>query len=765
MALLRSRPQPATAPDDPAPASAAAPTAVPAPANPPVASPAPAGSPASEPAAPSAMPLAGRAAASAVAVPERPTLAPGVELSGMMGEGGFREQQWLILRGDRFIQVTALLYHLAEQLDGEKDLEQIAAALSAAIDRRVSPANVRQLLAQKLIPLGLVPDATGAVAETGSGGVRSLRVNMKMLRIPPRAIDPFTAVLHRLYWPPLLVAVLVIGLAAQWWVFFVHGIGGSVRTALVAPGLMLLALGGIILAAAFHELGHAAALRHGGGRVRGMGAGIYLVYPVFYTDVSDNYRLGRWARVRTDLGGFYFNLVFALAVLALFALTGWPVLLLLVALIDFDIVRQLTPFVRLDGYWALADLTGIPDFFANMGAFLRTVLPLPFWHGRRLPNLKLWVKLVYGLYLLVTVPLLALLLFAMVKSVPRVLATAWVVFGKLAAGLGTALHTGDGLGALASAVQIVALALPTFGMLYIVYSLVRGVLGAIWRWSRPSPSRRVAGTLATACLGLGIWLLWAPQLPALLPLIGGKPGPLNARAAFRPIEPGERGTVGDLIGAIAPHTAAAAGTTQSASGPAPVHTTPARTPGRAPGASTAPAPAGTPGAQRSATPNATSPTAAASATPRVSSTAAGTPGASTTAASSRAPATSATSHAGTATGTPVTPGTASPTVERSSMPSLASATAVGSPQPALSTTTGALAASPTASSTQIPTPMPPTGTATGTASATATVPASATPAPTASATATATATTSPTATATATATAPSDPSATPTSAP
>ena len=90
-----------------------------------------------------------------------------------------------------------------------------------------------------------------------------------------------------------------------------------------------------------------------------MGVGIYLVYPAFYTDVSDNYRLGRWGRVRTDLGGFYFNLIFVLGVMALYVATGYEFLLLIVMLINFEIIHQLLPFVRLDGYWVLADITGM----------------------------------------------------------------------------------------------------------------------------------------------------------------------------------------------------------------------------------------------------------------------------------------------------------------------------------------------------------------------------------------------------------------------
>ena len=114
-----------------------------------------------------------------------------------------------------------------------------------------------------------------------------------------------------------------------------------------------------------------------------MGAGLYLIYPAFYTDVTDNYRLGRWGRVRTDLGGFYFNLIFALGLIGIHFLTGAEWLLLVVVLIDVEILHQCLPLVRLDGYWALADLTGIPDFFSQIGPFLRTVLPLPFWKGPR----------------------------------------------------------------------------------------------------------------------------------------------------------------------------------------------------------------------------------------------------------------------------------------------------------------------------------------------------------------------------------------------
>src|SRR5581483_9134770 len=125
--------------------------------------------------------------------------------------------------------------------------------------------------------------------------------------------------LQYLYWPPIFIVMLGAAAVGEVWLYFVHGVGSSLHDALYSPGLLAVVYLVVVAAAGFHELGHAAALRYAGGRVNTMGAGFYLVYPAFYTDVSDNYRMRRWVRVRTDLAGFYFNLIFALGIMGLYA--------------------------------------------------------------------------------------------------------------------------------------------------------------------------------------------------------------------------------------------------------------------------------------------------------------------------------------------------------------------------------------------------------------------------------------------------------------
>src|SRR3954452_15561926 len=86
-----------------------------------------------------------------------PQLADGVELIGEYEGSGYKEPPSLVRRGDgQVIQLTPLLYSVAEKADGARDYEGIASALSDEIGRSVSSDNVRFLVEQKLQPLGIL---------------------------------------------------------------------------------------------------------------------------------------------------------------------------------------------------------------------------------------------------------------------------------------------------------------------------------------------------------------------------------------------------------------------------------------------------------------------------------------------------------------------------------------------------------------------------------------------------------------------------------
>jgi len=539
-----------------------------------------------------ARPLQPRAAQ--LAIPQRPQLAPGIQLRGEMTETAYKVPPWLLERDGAYIPVPRLLYAVAEQANGRQSLQQMADAVSDAVQRHVTADDIGQLVAN-LIRSGIIatPDGSAIDMPAASAAAMSpLTVNMRMAMFNPRLIDIVSNVFKVLFWWPVVLLVLAAGAAVEGWVYLVHGIGGGLRDAIYAPGFVLLVLAAIVLAAGFHEFGHAAALRYGGGRAKGMGAGFYLFYPAFYTDVTDNYRLPRWSRLRTDLGGFYFHLIFALATMGIYVATGWEPLLVIVVLINLEIIHQLMPFVRLDGYWTLADITGIPDFFSHFGPFLRSLLPLPFLKGARMPELKAWAKVVFLLYILVTVPLLLFVLVHLVAGLPRILATAWDSLGQQWAALQSAIAQGAALMVASSVVQMLVLVLMTGGLVFFLFTLARKVVATVWNWSRLSWPRRIVGSIGTLA---AIALLAVLFLPAT-PFTGNRGGVLAGRIQFTPIREGESLTLqsmsSEVLGqatgpVIAPTSSPTSSATSSPSASGSATPSPAATP--APAATATPA--------------------------------------------------------------------------------------------------------------------------------------------------------------------------------
>ena len=404
---------------------------------------------------------------------ERPALAAGVQLVGELKDSGFAEQQWLIQRDQRFVQVTELLYRVLEQCDGERTFDEIADRLTESTRWAVSPEQVGHILDAKLIPLGLIAGAAGRASLPPPPSPRSLlSMGWRVTIFGQRALEPIARALQVFYAPFLLVPMLVAVVAAQVWLYEAGGLAASAQHTLYTPGALLLVVGLLIAGAVFHEFGHAAALRYGGGTPRSIGAGLYILYPAFFTDVTDGYRLGRWARVRTDLGGVYFHLIFASALVAAYAVSRQPLLPFAVLLIQMEVVRQLLPFVRLDGYWLLADLTGIPDFFSQTG---------PVMNRMTAAALKPWARTCFLAYLAVTIPLLVVLFVLIVLGFPRLLLVTWTAMQRQFAVFAWAIDSRDVLAVAAVATQLAILAVAPMATTLLVFGAARAGVAAVAR--------------------------------------------------------------------------------------------------------------------------------------------------------------------------------------------------------------------------------------------------------------------------------------------
>ena len=471
-------------------------------------------------------------------VPEVPVRADGVQLIGEMKGSGYREPPALARRADgQTIQLTPLLHLVLVAMDGTRTYAEIGSAVSDAFGRTVTGDNVRTLVEDRLRPAGLVVPPDGSQPQVQKSSPL-LALRFKYAVTDPERTRRLTAPFARLFNPVVVVAVLAALVAVSWWVLFDKGLASATYQAFDKPALLLLVVVVTVLSAGFHEFGHAAAARRGGATPGVMGAGIYLVWPAFYTDVTDSYRLGRRGRVLTDLGGLYFNAIVAVAIAGLWWATRYDALLLVVATQILQMVRQLTPVVRFDGYHVLADLTGVPDLFHRIGPTLRGLLPWR-WRHPESTVLKPWARAVVSLWVLLVVPLLAFSLWCMVITLPRILGTAWASVGKQGDLLRLAWSDGDVLAVVARALAVVAVVFPILAIGIVLTRLVRRVLTRVWVATRGRPVRRgVAGLLALVLVG-GLAYAWWPR-----------------EGAYRPIQPYEDGTLTQVASAARPATSA-----------------------------------------------------------------------------------------------------------------------------------------------------------------------------------------------------------------
>ncbi|WP_018760640.1 hypothetical protein [Arthrobacter sp. 135MFCol5.1] len=463
-----------------------------------------------------------------------PALADGVQLLGTAEGSGYREPPALVRRGDgQTLQLTRLLYLVLEAADGNRDLDGIARHASEGSGRLVSAENVRTLMDSQLLPMGLLRLADGSQPEVKKSNPL-LGLRFRYIVTDPERTRRITAPFAVLFNPLIVVAVTAAFLAACWWVLMVKGLGSATHEAFAQPALLLLILAVTILSAGFHEFGHAAATRKGGATPGAMGAGLYLLWPAFFTDVTDSYRLGRGGRIRTDLGGLYFNAIVAVAIMGLWWATGFDALLLVVVTQILQMVRQLIPLVKYDGYHILADATGVPDLFQRIKPTLLGILPWR-WGNPESKVLKPWARAVVTAWVLVTVPVLLFSMVMMVLSLPRLLATGWASAGKQQEQLAASLSAGDFAGVAVRALAMVVVAVPVLGVLYIVVRLLRQLVTGLWQKTRGKLVQRTIAMGAVAVLLAGLAWAWWPD--------GG---------TYRPVQAYERGTLGDATRAILP---------------------------------------------------------------------------------------------------------------------------------------------------------------------------------------------------------------------
>ena len=370
----------------------------------------------------------------------------------------------------RHFQINEKLYHVLDALRTAMPLPTLATAVEQRTGQTVALEQLQQLGAH-LVEQGLVN-------ETGTTDMA-----------PKPAAPSATSYLGLHYHRDLLSPAVLAPMAQLLQVFFKRGVA-IVLVALIAAAHVLayramgfppnidmesvswpLIYGVILVSILFHELGHLAACRRWNCSHGPLGFGLYFFNPVFYVDVTAAWRLNRYQRAIVDVGGIYIQLLFVPLSLVLFWLTNDPTYLMIIAIIDLVLLSNLEPFMKLDGYWLLSDLTGIPNLHTRTGEAIRRLGGWLLWRLGRRPAappaeaFSQWsgiVRMVLIGYVILSIILWPLLIIAMVPM----LINAVMTYPALWQSAFTALIEAGATGNLGDIVaQLNVLFLPTLTML------------------------------------------------------------------------------------------------------------------------------------------------------------------------------------------------------------------------------------------------------------------------------------------------------------
>ncbi len=345
----------------------------------------------------------------------------------------------------------ALYMDLVAEFDGRRTEEEAIDAFLARYPDRYERPWVQRLIRQSLMPKGILVESHQDPAGVAvSGQAKRSFLFMKLPIFPPAVVDAVAGRLSFMFTKPALTCGALLFLASHLYVYGALIGSRELDFNRLHTGDVVLIMLLSTLATICHEFGHASAAAHYGCRRMTIGWGIYVIYTVLWTNVSEAWKLPRRQRAMVDVGGVYFESLFLVPLLAVYLWTDQAVLAFAFVFIDLAIVTTFNPFLRMDGYWLVSDLFGIVNLRQQQLKWIQEMSWKLFGRGPSpvQSDLSGRIKLVLGGYSAAGILFLGYLLFVISRFIVLNVATEYPTmlrhfYGQVVAG-GATLDVVDG---------------------------------------------------------------------------------------------------------------------------------------------------------------------------------------------------------------------------------------------------------------------------------------------------------------------------------
>lgn len=262
-----------------------------------------------------------------------------------------RENRFLLSCNGLYYEASLAFTELVETLQQYQTEEEGIAAYVHKKEGKYTQEQVRQVINKFVKPLFVVKEKK-----------RTFLYEKELFSAV--TIDKFSDLFRILFNRLCMAIVLFITILLDMYFFLTTDdllLFNSQVTVYVIVGLFVF----MLTSSLFHELGHASACKYYGLNHGGIGFGLYLNFPVFYTDVTEVWRLNRMQRCVVNIAGVYFQSYWLLALLIAFWLTNNDMLRYLILTMNLGFLMTLNPFFKFDGYWIASDMLGVPNLRAR----------------------------------------------------------------------------------------------------------------------------------------------------------------------------------------------------------------------------------------------------------------------------------------------------------------------------------------------------------------------------------------------------------------
>lgn len=273
-----------------------------------------------------------------------------------------REEQYLLSCNGQYYEANLPIVELVKELQGYSTEEEAIVAYISKKKGLYSSEQVHQIINKFITPIFSSKEKK-----------RTFLYEKEIFSAT--VISRFSNACHFLFNKVYIISVLVIAMALNTYFFL------TIKDMFLFNNevnlYMIVGLFAFMIASSFfHELGHATACKFFGVGHGGVGFGLYLNFPVLYTDVTEAWELSRKQRCVVNIAGVYFQSYCLIILLVAFQITGNDIIRYLILIMNLGFLMTLNPFFKFDGYWIASDLLGVPNLRA------RSLELLGYWYKR-----------------------------------------------------------------------------------------------------------------------------------------------------------------------------------------------------------------------------------------------------------------------------------------------------------------------------------------------------------------------------------------------